>query len=231
MNQATKLLLLAAILVLLAVMISKLQGPAPGGRRTASLRDAPRPPEHSLIQNRLSNQPRILRAKPESELQASPSPWRLEDESSPNAPPAGPLFPTGQTLGDAPWWTDGPSPQEPPPMTFEDDSAPGAARVVAWPPSTEEPSPWELQAVPPTSEWVAWVVTESQDSFWRISERVYGSGKYYRALYQHNRQAVLRPDRLEAGIRIATPPLDELRALYPQLCPDGAPLAEPPRGA
>jgi hypothetical protein len=70
-------------------------------------------------------------------------------------------------------------------------------------------------AVPPRQ-----LLTEPNDSFWLMSQRVYGSGQYYKALFEHNRQRVASPDQIDAGIEIDTPPLDELRALYPQLFRD-----------
>ncbi|MEO8495821.1 MAG: hypothetical protein ABI614_12170 [Planctomycetota bacterium] len=59
------------------------------------------------------------------------------------------------------------------------------------------------------------VLTEADDSFWTISERVYGSGVYYRALFRHNEAKVLRPDQLRAGVEVSTPPLEVLRERYP----------------
>lgn len=231
MNQATKLLLLSGTLVLLAVVISKLQGPGTTADPTASLRDRRAPSSLPTIPSRLSGQPQILRAKQESGLDSSPSTWHLEDHrAAPEAavPMPVPVFPTGQPLVPSAWLSESPgtesgrsSPSErehfrpvtPPAL----DPVPV---VTAWPPIVA------AEPAPPLD----YVLTESQDSFWRISERVYGTGKYYKALYQHNRRAVLRPDQLEAGIQILTPPLDELRAMYPQLCPDGVPV-ESPRGA
>ncbi|MDA1054673.1 MAG: hypothetical protein O3C40_29950 [Planctomycetota bacterium] len=67
------------------------------------------------------------------------------------------------------------------------------------------------------------VLTGAEDSFWSISEQVYGSGVYYRALFCHNEAKVLRPDQLQAGIEVTTPPLDVLRERYPADFP-----AEPP---
>jgi nucleoid-associated protein YgaU len=64
------------------------------------------------------------------------------------------------------------------------------------------------------------LVTEPNDSFWLISRRAYGSGQYYKALFEHNRQRVASPDQIDAGIEIDTPPLEELRSLYPQLFRD-----------
>lgn len=63
------------------------------------------------------------------------------------------------------------------------------------------------------------VLTDADDSFWSISEKVYGTGVYYRALFRHNEAKVLRPDQLRAGIELNTPPLEVLREKYPADCP------------
>jgi hypothetical protein len=63
------------------------------------------------------------------------------------------------------------------------------------------------------------VFTNENDSLWRISERVYGHGGYFKALYELNRLRVHRPDRLPRGIEILTPPASELRRLLPASCP------------
>jgi hypothetical protein len=65
------------------------------------------------------------------------------------------------------------------------------------------------------------VVTGAEDSFWTISERVYGSGAYYRALFRHNEAKVLRPDQLRAGVEVRTPSLEVLQELYPADFPQG----------
>jgi nucleoid-associated protein YgaU len=63
------------------------------------------------------------------------------------------------------------------------------------------------------------VTTESGDSLWTISERVYGRGDYYKALFLHNRALIPQPDRIAAGIQLAIPSLDELRQRFPDACP------------
>lgn len=82
--------------------------------------------------------------------------------------------------------------------------------------STPDATPDESQPSPPTKR----IVTGPDDSFWSISENAYGSGIYYRALFRHNRKEVLRPDQLKAGTEIEIPPLETLRALYPQDFPE-----------
>jgi len=62
-------------------------------------------------------------------------------------------------------------------------------------------------------------VTIDQDSFWNISKLRYGGeGRYFKALYFHNRGRILHPDQIPAGIEIETPTAAELRRLYPDLC-------------
>ncbi len=79
-------------------------------------------------------------------------------------------------------------------------------------PSAAIESPTASKAARPMPESV---LTDAEDSFWSISERVYGTGVYYRALFRHNEATVLRPDQLRAGIEVKTPPLKVLREKYP----------------
>lgn len=60
-------------------------------------------------------------------------------------------------------------------------------------------------------------VIQPNDSFWTISERVYGTAKYFQALYEHNRRLCPRPDRLPTGVIIETPPYQALERSYPDL--------------
>lgn len=68
---------------------------------------------------------------------------------------------------------------------------------------------------PPSGKYVV----QPNDSFWTISQKVYGTGGYFKALYYHNRERFPRPDRLEVGAAIVTPPVEELYQRYPNLCP------------
>jgi nucleoid-associated protein YgaU len=64
------------------------------------------------------------------------------------------------------------------------------------------------------------IITVANDSFWQIAQRVYGDPRYYAALFEHNRNWIAYPDQIEQGFRVMTPPVDELRARYAELCPD-----------
>ena len=60
---------------------------------------------------------------------------------------------------------------------------------------------------------------QQNDSYWMISQKLYGSGAYFRALAEHNRSKVPREDRLAVGEVISAPSVLELEKAYPDLCP------------
>jgi nucleoid-associated protein YgaU len=61
--------------------------------------------------------------------------------------------------------------------------------------------------------------TTTDESLWSISLAYYGRGSYFRALYEHNRRRIVRPDQLEPNVLIEIPSTEELRHWYPALCP------------
>lgn len=61
-----------------------------------------------------------------------------------------------------------------------------------------------------------------RDTFWTISQKLYGTGAYSQALSQHNRSRVPREADLRAGDVILAPATAELEKLYPELCPSSA---------
>lgn len=60
---------------------------------------------------------------------------------------------------------------------------------------------------------------QPNDNYWSISRAVYGTGAYFKALYEHNRDRYPFPDQLRAGDVIETPPAAVLQQTYPDLCP------------
>ncbi len=60
---------------------------------------------------------------------------------------------------------------------------------------------------------------QPNDNLWIISEKVYGSGRYFKALAEHNRPTLARADRLQVGSVISVPPVSMLEQNYPALCP------------
>ncbi len=91
--------------------------------------------------------------------------------------------------------------------------------------STARPLPTDLDVAPtprpvapPAMNNGAYVV-QATDSFWTISKRVYGTGRYFQALAKHNVALIPNPDRMKPGVRIATPPAAELDRRYPAEIP------------
>ncbi len=62
-------------------------------------------------------------------------------------------------------------------------------------------------------------VVQPGDSFWTISERLYGTGAYFRALAEHNQARCLDPSRLKVGETLSAPGIAELERDYSALCP------------
>jgi len=60
---------------------------------------------------------------------------------------------------------------------------------------------------------------QPNDNYWVISKRVYGTGAYFKALAEHNRQLVPQEDRLEVGQIISAPTISQLEETHPGLCP------------
>jgi nucleoid-associated protein YgaU len=60
---------------------------------------------------------------------------------------------------------------------------------------------------------------QPNDSYWTISERLYGTGAYFKALAQQNRGKGDGEDRLKPGDLIMAPTVAELEKSYPDLCP------------
>lgn len=62
-------------------------------------------------------------------------------------------------------------------------------------------------------------VVEPHDNFWRISQKVYGTGAYYKALEEYNRRQSGERKLVNAGDVLSVPSIDVLRDNYPDLCP------------
>jgi nucleoid-associated protein YgaU len=69
------------------------------------------------------------------------------------------------------------------------------------------------------------------DNFWTISQKVYGSGAYFKALEEHNREQFPYSDKLPVGQEVGVPPRRELEEKYPDLCPRPRGPKAPERGA
>lgn len=57
------------------------------------------------------------------------------------------------------------------------------------------------------------------DSLWTVSEAVYGTGGYFKALAAHNRASLPKSDKLTVGSQLSVPPVEDLQRDFPSLCP------------
>jgi nucleoid-associated protein YgaU len=81
------------------------------------------------------------------------------------------------------------------------------------------PSPTSFSNPPPARREDGKYEVQPNDSYWTISERLYGAGAYFKALAQHNRGKELGDDKLHPGMLILAPDVAELEKTYPDLCP------------
>ncbi|MDO4583307.1 MAG: LysM peptidoglycan-binding domain-containing protein [Planctomycetia bacterium] len=63
-------------------------------------------------------------------------------------------------------------------------------------------------------------VVQEGDNYWNISEKVYGTGSYFRAIAQYNSVVAPNPNKLVAGTKLLIPNVSFLRSCYPALCPE-----------
>ncbi len=72
---------------------------------------------------------------------------------------------------------------------------------------------------PPTPRADGKYEVQPLDSFWTISGRLYGTGAYFKALAEHNRDKMDDEGRLQPGDLVLTPTVEQLEKSYPDLCP------------
>ena len=63
-------------------------------------------------------------------------------------------------------------------------------------------------------------ITREGDNFWSVAQKIYGDGRYFRALYKYNETTVPGFDSLMPGTRLGTPAKSDFVKLWPNLCPD-----------
>ena len=62
-------------------------------------------------------------------------------------------------------------------------------------------------------------VVQPNENYWVISKYLYGTGAYFKALYELNRKQHPRADRLKTGDVILAPSVEVLAHRFPDLCP------------
>jgi len=114
------------------------------------------------------------------------------------------------------------SPRELSPATRPWDSSPRAVGLTG---STGDPmgrSPTARTALAEPRRSDGTYEVQINDSFWTISNSLYGTGAYYEALLEHNRKKYSSAIQLKPGDVILAPSAEELARLYPNLCPKPA---------
>ena len=88
----------------------------------------------------------------------------------------------------------------------------------AIPRSADSAAPQQLAADTPARKAGQYIV-QPNDNYWTISEKVYGSGAYFKAIFEYNRNRHPQADRLQVGEALDTPDASVLQSTYPDLCP------------
>jgi nucleoid-associated protein YgaU len=133
--------------------------------------------------------------------------------SAPEQRDTAPQYPSGASLPSdrASAWSSGSS------VAREDPTRPGLASQPASLGGLET-----QDALATTTSQEGTYVVQPNDSYWVISQKLYGTGAYFRALAQHNRAKAPDPDRLPLGGELLAPDVAELEKAYPDLCPKPA---------
>ncbi|MFO0919402.1 MAG: LysM peptidoglycan-binding domain-containing protein [Planctomycetaceae bacterium] len=64
-------------------------------------------------------------------------------------------------------------------------------------------------------------IVKSNETFWSISQKYYGTGRYFNALAAYNLRQIPDPTKMKPGVEIALPSGQELEHRYPNLLPKG----------
>jgi nucleoid-associated protein YgaU len=67
---------------------------------------------------------------------------------------------------------------------------------------------------------------ERNDNYWSIAQKRYGSGAYFKALYEYNRRQAGQANIISPGTQLRLPDEATLHRLYPTLCPPPQRLAD-----
>jgi nucleoid-associated protein YgaU len=148
--------------------------------------------------------------------QAPPNPREREQWSSPPAANRdlaqdAPYGREPQRAGPRPWQERG----APPPAAVTNELDAPAAEFA--PPEDEMARHHRDLGRTPTPDGT--YTAAPNDSFWTISQKVYGTGSYFKAIQRHNRKPGSKADGLEIGEKIMVPPVEVLQQKYPDLCP------------
>jgi nucleoid-associated protein YgaU len=109
--------------------------------------------------------------------------------------------------------------EDPAPVEAARDPEPRQPIVQAQLPRDDAFERQPVRAIEPVVPENGKYTVQPNDNLWIISEKVYGSGRYFKAIYEHNRGQLPHADQLAVGTVIAVPPAGVLEQNYPALCP------------
>jgi nucleoid-associated protein YgaU len=118
----------------------------------------------------------------------------------------------------------------PPPITSSAINVPNSPMTSTMPGEpvhSPDAPPLAASGAPKPGQYVV----QPDDNYWTISEKVYGTGGYFKAVYEHNRRQRAQSDRLQVGDVLEVPPTATLEQMYPDLCPKSASASEPATAA
>jgi len=180
----------------------------------------PPAPEPAKVHDRYGEQvPQVVEPAPTWQQVPAPTPDPAADRGA---------YPPGADRG---------YPTLPPADSAQQDT--GGLRLIEPPPAREDYAPVDrpLPAVPvaqssrgfgpppvaePARTEDGKYTVQPNDSFWVISQRLYGTGAYFKALAEHNRDRFEAGDQLAVGDVISAPSREDLEEIYPGLCPKPA---------
>ena len=103
---------------------------------------------------------------------------------------------------------------------------PATAFPATLPPDTNQ-SPAATTGTGNFNRAEATYTVQPNDNYWLISKKLYGTGAYFKALFEHNRDRFPRANRLRVGDVIRTPPMEVLQQTYPKLSPRATGTSSP----
>lgn len=120
---------------------------------------------------------------------------------------------------------------------FDDNPLPTKPDKPAQPPVPEKPTnPFPPKydpsdnhgpACPPSDKPTPVYKVQMDETYWSISEKLYGSIRYFNALAEYNRHRIPNPKHLRTGMIILVPEAEELERMYAKLIPGATKKNDP----
>lgn len=118
---------------------------------------------------------------------------------------------------------------------FDDKPLPSKPDKPAQPPVPQKPTnpfppkydPSDNHHHPPSDKPTPVYKVQMDETYWSISEKLYGSIRYFNALAEYNRHRIPNPKHLRTGMIILVPEAEELERMYAKLIPGATKKDDP----